>query len=73
MLEIFILFCIAYLIFGLVVLWKLAVKTGNPGWSLYIPIYSNFAWCRIARMDTIWCIMSFVPGIILKMYPDIPS
>ena len=64
---------LATIIFYPIVLWKFAVKTGNPGWSLYIPIYSNFVWCRIARMDTIWCIMSFAPGIILKMYPDIPN
>lgn len=60
---------LAFTIFYLITLWKFAVKTGNPGWSLYIPIYSNFVWCNIARMDTIWCIMSFVPGIVLKMYP----
>ena len=60
---------ILWIIFYLIVLWKFAVKTGNPGWSLYIPIYSNFVWCKISRMDTIWCIMSFVPGMVLKMYP----
>ena len=60
---------LASIIFYLILLWKFALKTGNPGWSLIIPIYSNFIWCKIARMDTIWCIMSFVPGIILKMYP----
>ena len=60
---------LACFIFDLVVLWKFAVKTGNPGWSLYIPIYSNFVWCRIAGMDSIWCLMTFAPGIILKMYP----
>ena len=52
------------IIFYLIALWKFALKTGNPGWSLYIPIYSNFVWCKIARMETIWCIMSFIPGII---------
>lgn len=61
---------VAYIIFNLVVLWKFAKKTGNPGWSLYIPIYSNFVWCRIAGMETIWCILSFVPGIVTNMYPN---
>ena len=59
----------AYFIFYLVVLWNFAVKTGRPGWSLYIPIYSNFVICNIAGMDTIWCILSFVPGIANYMYP----
>ena len=61
---------ISFLIFYLVVLWKFAVKAGKPGWSLYIPIYSNFIWCNIAGMDTIWCILSFAPSIVLKMYPS---
>lgn len=69
MLEIIIVLSLTYVIFYLVTLWKFAVKTGKTGWSLYIPIYSNFVWCDIAGMDTIWCIMSFAPGIVLKMYP----
>jgi len=56
-------------VFYLVVLWKFAVKTGRPGWSLYIPIYSNFVLCDIAGMDTIWCILSFAPSAVLYMYP----
>ena len=64
---------ITFIIFYLIVLWKFAVKTGNPGWSLYIPIYSNYIWCKIAGMDTIWCIMSYAPGIVLKIYPGNPN
>ena len=67
--EIIILFSIAYVIFNLVILWKFAIKTGFPGWSLYIPIYSNYVWFRIAGMDTIWFILSLAPSAILYMYP----
>lgn len=70
MLEIITILSLAYIIFYLVVLWKFAVKTGKPGWSLFIPIYSNFVWCDIAGMETIWCILSFVPSVVLYMYPD---
>lgn len=62
-----------FLIFYAIVLWKFAVKTGHPGWSLFIPIYSNYVWCSIAGMDLIWCLLSFAPGIVLSMYPDNPS
>lgn len=55
-------------IFYLVILWKFAVKTGRTGWSLYIPIYSNFIWCDIVGMETICCLMTFVPGIVIRMY-----
>lgn len=60
---------IIFVIFYLIVLWKFAVKTGRPGWSLYIPIYSNYVWVNIAGMDLIWCLLSFAPGIVLHMYP----
>lgn len=58
-----------FLGFYLFVLWKFAIKTGRPGWSLYIPIYSNFVWVSIAGMDTIWCLLSFAPSIVIYMYP----
>lgn len=58
-----------YGIFYLIILWKFAVKTGRPGWGLYIPIYSNFVWCSIAGMDIIWCILSFAPSVVTYMYP----
>lgn len=70
MLDVISILSLIFLIFYLVVLWKFAVKTGRPGWSLYIPIYSNFVWCDIAKMDSIWCILSFVPGIVTYMYPS---
>lgn len=69
MIQILTLLSLIYIVFYLVVLWKFAEKTGKPGWSLYIPIYSNFVWCDIAKMDIIWCISSFAPGIIMRMCP----
>ena len=47
------------IIFYMVTLWKFAVKVGKPGWSLFIPIYSNFVWVDIARMDSIWCLLKY--------------
>lgn len=69
MLEIITILSLTYIIFHSIVLWKFAVKAGKPGWSLFIPIYSNFVWCDIAGMDTIWCILSFAPNVVLHMYP----
>ena len=73
MLEIIIILSLSYIIFNAVVLWKFAVKTGRPGWSLFIPIYSNFVWVDIARMDSIWCLLSFAPTVVTRMYPGNPS
>lgn len=73
MLELFIFFSIVFIIFYMVTLWKFAVKTGRPGWSLFIPIYSNFVWVDIARMDSIWCLLSFAPTVVTRMYPGNPS
>jgi len=61
---------ILLIIFYMVTLWKFAVKVGKPGWSLFIPIYSNFVWVDIARLDTIWCLLSFAPSIVTYMYPN---
>jgi len=69
MLEIITILSLAYIIFNSIVLWKFAVKAGKPGWSLFIPIYSNFVWCDIAGMDTVWCLLSFAPSVVLRMYP----
>ena len=70
MLEFLSYFSILLIIFYIVTLWKFAVKTGRPGWSLFIPIYSNYVWVSIAGMDSIWCLLSFVPSIVTRMYPD---
>ena len=60
---------IMLIIFYMVTLWKFAVKVGKPGWSLFIPIYSSFVWVDIAKMDSIWCLLSFAPRIVKYMYP----
>lgn len=63
-------FLMLLLLVYLIILWKFAVKTGKPGWSLFIPIYSNFVWCDIAGMDIVWCILSFAPSLVTYMYPE---
>ena len=68
--EVLSILSLACIVFYVIVLWKFAVKTGRPGWSLYIPIYSNFVWCSIAGMETIWCLLSFAPSIVTYMYPE---
>lgn len=61
---------LAVSLYYIIVLWKIAKKAGQPGISLIIPIYSNFTWPKVLGLDTIWCIMSFIPSIMTKMYSD---
>ena len=52
------------------VLWKFAEKTNRPGWSLLIPIYSNFVWCDIIKIETIWAVASFMPALMTRINPS---
>lgn len=70
MLEFFIYFCIAYVIFSLVTLWKFAVKTGREGWELYIPIYSYYVLFKIAGLDIYWFIMSLLPSVVIIIFSE---
>ena len=70
MLEFIILFYIAFIVFALIALWKLAVKAGRKGWELYIPIYSYYVLYKIAGMDIYWFIMQFIPLVFVLILGD---
>lgn len=61
---------IIFIIIYAFILWKFAEKTNRPGWSLLIPIYSNFVWCDIIKIETIWAVASFLPMIMMKINPS---
>jgi len=55
-------FALIISIFMLVVMWKIYVKAGQPGWAAIIPIYNYVILFKILKMDW-WhiLIMLFVP------------
>ena len=70
MLELIIYFCLAYVIFNLIMLWKFAVKTGREGWELYIPVYSNYVLLKIAGLDIYWFIMTLLPAVVVWLFKE---
>ena len=54
---------IALLIFGIVCMWKVFVKAGEPGWKCLIPIYNAYIFYKIAweAKYFVWMIL----GVIL--------
>ncbi len=56
-------FYIAFIVFEIIVLWKIFAKAGQPGWAAIVPIYNFVVLFKIIKMDW-WhiLILLFVPG-----------
>jgi hypothetical protein len=48
-------------IFFIVVMWKIFVKAGMPGWASIIPIYNAYILLQIAGKPGWWLILLFIP------------
>jgi len=57
------LFTLVISIFFLVVMWKVYVKAGQPGWGVLIPFYNIILMLRIAGKPGWWLIFFFIPII----------
>ena len=67
------LFCVAAIAFSIVVLWKVFVKAGKPGWASIVPIYNVMVLAEITGRPSWVGLLSFVPllniyvGVILML------
>lgn len=52
---------VAVAIFYIVVMWKIYVKAGQPGWASIIPIYNVYIMLKIAGKPGWWLLLFFVP------------
>ena len=52
---------LAILIFGLIAMWKVFVKAGEPGWACLIPIYNLIVLLRIAGKPWWWIFLFIIP------------
>lgn len=48
-------------VFSIVVLWKVFVKAGRPGWAAIIPIYNTWVLFEIAGKPGWWALIAIVP------------
>jgi hypothetical protein len=64
---------IAITIFCIIIMWKVLVKAGQPGWGCLIPFYNIFLWLKVAGRPGWWLILFFIPvaniviGIIMTI------
>jgi hypothetical protein len=68
MLKIYNIIKLLIALYYILVLWKIAIKADKPGYSLFIPIISNFTWPQVLKLEPIWCLLSFVPSIATRIY-----
>jgi apolipoprotein N-acyltransferase len=54
---------LALVVFILVSLWKVFVKTGRPGWYSIIPIFNMYQLIKIAGKPGWWLILFFIPFV----------
>lgn len=52
-------------VFGIVVMWKIFAKAGEPGWASLIPIYNTCVWLKIAGKPMWWIILLIIPIVNL--------
>jgi hypothetical protein len=52
---------LAILIFYIIVMWKIFVKAGQPGWGAIIPIYNIYLLLQVAKRPGWWLLLFFIP------------
>jgi len=50
-------------IFYIIVMWKIFVKAGKPGWGCLIPIYNTILMMEIAGRPGWWFLLLFIPVV----------
>jgi hypothetical protein len=65
-----VIFYIALIAFLLISLWKIFVKSGEPGWAGIIPIYNVLILAKIAGKPIWWGALVLIPiaGIIFQIW-----
>jgi hypothetical protein len=64
---------LAFVVFAVVVMWKVFAKAGQPGWAAIIPIYNIYVWLKVAGRPGWWLILMLIPivNIILSVIVSI--
>jgi len=51
------------LVLGIVGMWKLFSKAGQPGWAVLIPVYGSYVLLKIGGMSGWWLLLLFIPVV----------
>jgi hypothetical protein len=50
-------------IVGIVAMWKLFMKAGQPGWAAIIPIYDLIIYLKVINRPWWWIFLLLIPGV----------
>ncbi len=48
-------------VFFIIVLWKIFVKAGKPGWAAIVPIYNLIVFCQIIKKPSLYFLLLLIP------------
>lgn len=54
-------------VIGIVIMWKVNTKAGQPGWAAIIPIYNIYVWLKIAGRPGWWILLMLIPFVNVVM------
>ena len=60
---VFWIFYIIFVVFMIIVQWKIYVKAGKPGWGCIVPIYNIILQLEIAGRPIWWIFLMFIPFV----------
>ena len=52
-----------FAVVGIIVMWKVFTKAGQPGWASIIPIYNLYVLTQIGGRPGWWTILLLIPGV----------
>lgn len=53
----------AHNLFIVIAWWKVYSKAGQPGWSVFIPVYNLYVMLKVADKPWWWLLLMFIPGV----------
>ena len=56
-------FDLLVVVFFIIVLWRIFVKAGKPGWAAIIPIYNLIVFCQIVGKPAWWFLLLCIPVV----------
>ena len=55
-------------IIGIVAMWKLFMKAGQPGWAAIIPIFNVIVFLRVVNRPWWWLLLMLIPIVNIVLY-----
>jgi len=58
---------LVFIIFYIIVFWKIFTKAGKPGWACIIPVYNIIVMLEIIKRPVWWLILFIIPFVNIIM------